>query len=170
MGELAQGGVCFELVLTGKRWKAARGGLYVIEEIDTCHSKMPIQRGCRLSGSLPGVGVSSATRTFLKPSFGTSHRRFYVVQRGGQRRLQGQDGGLKPACEKAAAPTRRPGSGWGGRKGEHVFKIRGAEFIAPGIKRFVIEAPRIARKHQAGQFVILRLDEHGERIPLTIES
>jgi len=51
-----------------------------------------------------------------------------------------------------------------------MFKILKAEFIAPGIKRFVIEAPRIARKHQAGQFVILRLDEHGERIPLTIES
>lgn len=51
-----------------------------------------------------------------------------------------------------------------------MFKIRGAEFIAPGIKRFVIEAPRIAKKHQAGQFLILRLDEHGERIPLTIES
>jgi ferredoxin--NADP+ reductase len=51
-----------------------------------------------------------------------------------------------------------------------MFKIKGAEFIAPGIKRFVIEAPRIAKKHQAGQFLILRLDEHGERIPLTIES
>ena len=51
-----------------------------------------------------------------------------------------------------------------------MFRIRGAEFIAPGIKRFVIEAPRIAKKHQAGQFLILRLDEHGERIPLTIES
>jgi ferredoxin--NADP+ reductase len=51
-----------------------------------------------------------------------------------------------------------------------MFKILKAGFIAPGIKRFVIEAPRIARKHQAGQFVILRLDEHGERIPLTIES
>ena len=51
-----------------------------------------------------------------------------------------------------------------------MFKIRAAEFIAPGIKRFVIEAPRIAKKHQAGQFLILRLDEHGERIPLTIES
>jgi len=51
-----------------------------------------------------------------------------------------------------------------------MFKILGAEFVAPGIKRFVIEAPRIARKHQAGQFLILRLDEHGERIPLTIES
>jgi ferredoxin--NADP+ reductase len=51
-----------------------------------------------------------------------------------------------------------------------VFKILKATWIAPGIKRFLIEAPRIARKHEAGQFIILRLDEHGERIPLTIES
>lgn len=51
-----------------------------------------------------------------------------------------------------------------------MFRILGAKWIAPGIKRFVIEAPRIAKKHQAGQFLILRLDEHGERIPLTIES
>jgi ferredoxin--NADP+ reductase len=50
-----------------------------------------------------------------------------------------------------------------------LFKIVHAEFIAPGIKRFVIEAPRIARKQRPGQFVILRLSEHGERIPLTIE-
>lgn len=53
--------------------------------------------------------------------------------------------------------------------GVTVFKIVRAEFIAPGIKRFVIEAPRIARKHQPGQFVILRLFEQGERIPLTVE-
>lgn len=51
-----------------------------------------------------------------------------------------------------------------------MFKILSAAQIAPGIKRFVIEAPRIARKHEAGQFLILRLDERGERIPLTIES
>jgi ferredoxin/flavodoxin---NADP+ reductase len=50
-----------------------------------------------------------------------------------------------------------------------VFKIVHAEFIAPGIKRFVIEAPRIARKQRPGQFVILRIYEEGERIPLTIE-
>ena len=50
-----------------------------------------------------------------------------------------------------------------------MFKILHAAFIAPGIKRFVIEAPRIARKHRPGQFVILRLCEQGERIPLTIE-
>ena len=53
--------------------------------------------------------------------------------------------------------------------GVPVFKILHAAFIAPGIKRFVIEAPRIARKHRPGQFVILRLCEQGERIPLTIE-
>ena len=53
--------------------------------------------------------------------------------------------------------------------GVPVFKILHAAFIAPGIKRFVIEAPRIARKQRPGQFVILRLYEQGERIPLTIE-
>jgi ferredoxin--NADP+ reductase len=51
-----------------------------------------------------------------------------------------------------------------------VFKIIHAEFLAPGIKRFVIEAPRIARKQKPGQFVILRIYEEGERIPLTIEN
>ena len=53
--------------------------------------------------------------------------------------------------------------------GVSVFKIVHAAFIAPGIKRFVIEAPRVARKQRPGQFVILRLHEKGERIPLTIE-
>ena len=50
-----------------------------------------------------------------------------------------------------------------------MFKIIHAEFIAPGIKRFMIEAPRIARKQRPGQFVIVRINEKGERIPLTIE-
>jgi ferredoxin--NADP+ reductase len=50
-----------------------------------------------------------------------------------------------------------------------VFKILATRFLAPGIKRFVIDAPRIARKQKAGQFVIVRLYEQGERIPLTIE-
>jgi len=49
-----------------------------------------------------------------------------------------------------------------------VFKIVHAQFLAPGIKRFVIEAPRIARKQKPGQFVILRIYEEGERIPVTI--
>lgn len=51
-----------------------------------------------------------------------------------------------------------------------MFKIRQAQFLVPGIKRFVIEAPRIARRQSPGQFVILRIHEQGERIPLTIES
>jgi ferredoxin--NADP+ reductase len=51
-----------------------------------------------------------------------------------------------------------------------VFKIVNAELLAPGIKRFVIEAPRIARKQKPGQFVILRIYEEGERIPVTIEN
>ena len=51
-----------------------------------------------------------------------------------------------------------------------MFKILNAQFIAPGIKRFVLEAPRIARKQQPGQFVIIRVNETGERIPLTIEK
>ena len=51
-----------------------------------------------------------------------------------------------------------------------MFKIQQAQLLAPGIKRFVIEAPRIARKQQPGQFAIVRIHEQGERIPLTIES
>jgi ferredoxin--NADP+ reductase len=51
-----------------------------------------------------------------------------------------------------------------------VFKIIHAQLLAPGIKRFVIEAPRIARKQKPGQFVILRIYEEGERIPVTIEN
>jgi glutamate synthase (NADPH/NADH) small chain len=43
-----------------------------------------------------------------------------------------------------------------------------AIFIAPEIKKFIIEAPIIARKRKPGQFVIIRISETGERIPLTI--
>jgi len=49
-----------------------------------------------------------------------------------------------------------------------MYKIAEARFLAENVKLFEIEAPRIARKRQAGQFVILRVEEHGERIPLTI--
>lgn len=51
-----------------------------------------------------------------------------------------------------------------------VFKILQAQYLAPGVKRFVIEAPRIARRYQPGQFVIVRVHPRGERIPLTIAS
>ncbi len=51
-----------------------------------------------------------------------------------------------------------------------MYKIISAKFIAPEVKKFVIEAPKIARKRKAGQFVIIRIDEHGERIPLTLHG
>lgn len=50
-----------------------------------------------------------------------------------------------------------------------MFKILHAQFIAPSIKRFTLDAPRIAKAYQPGQFVIIRVHDHGERIPLTIE-
>jgi ferredoxin--NADP+ reductase len=49
-----------------------------------------------------------------------------------------------------------------------MHKIFSANFIAPNIKRFTIHAPKIALKRKAGQFVIIRTSENGERIPLTI--
>jgi len=49
-----------------------------------------------------------------------------------------------------------------------MHKIISATFIAPNIKRFTLEAPKIALKRKAGQFVIIRINEFGERIPLTI--
>jgi ferredoxin--NADP+ reductase len=51
-----------------------------------------------------------------------------------------------------------------------VYPIVDAQTVAPQVKRFVVEAPRIARKHKAGQFVIVRVSRDGERIPLTISE
>ncbi|MHB9156287.1 MAG: sulfide/dihydroorotate dehydrogenase-like FAD/NAD-binding protein [Endomicrobiales bacterium] len=49
-----------------------------------------------------------------------------------------------------------------------MFKITAKKLLAPGVKRIEVEAPDIARHAQPGQFIVLRLDEKGERIPLTI--
>jgi ferredoxin--NADP+ reductase len=51
-----------------------------------------------------------------------------------------------------------------------MFPIVAAEVLGPGVKQFEIEAPRIARKQLPGQFVIVRVHEAGERIPLTIKA
>jgi len=40
--------------------------------------------------------------------------------------------------------------------------------LAPSIKMLKVKAPEISKKYNAGQFVILRVNEKGERIPLTI--
>ncbi|MGB5431755.1 MAG: sulfide/dihydroorotate dehydrogenase-like FAD/NAD-binding protein [Acidimicrobiia bacterium] len=49
-----------------------------------------------------------------------------------------------------------------------MYLIVEAESIAPDVRRIVVEAPKIAKKHLAGQFVIVRVTPDGERIPLTI--
>lgn len=49
-------------------------------------------------------------------------------------------------------------------------RIVNARFIGPDIKLIEIEAPKIALKRKAGQFIILRVHEKGERIPLTIAN
>jgi len=54
------------------------------------------------------------------------------------------------------------------RGGLHTFRILRNEEIAPKIYILDIEAPLVARKAEAGQFVVLRVDENGERIPLTL--
>lgn len=49
-----------------------------------------------------------------------------------------------------------------------AYKILLREDLVPKIHLFKLAAPDVARKAQAGQFVVIRIDEKGERIPLTI--
>mgnify|MGYP000928647899 CR=1 FL=1 len=49
-----------------------------------------------------------------------------------------------------------------------MYKIIERKDLSPTIKLMRIAAPEIAQKAQAGQFVILRIHDHGERIPMTI--
>jgi len=49
-----------------------------------------------------------------------------------------------------------------------VYCILSKKTLTPVTTEYVIEAPEIARKARAGQFVIVRVHERGERIPLTI--
>lgn len=49
-----------------------------------------------------------------------------------------------------------------------MYRIIKAEELAANIYLMDVEAPRVARSCQPGQFVIVRMDEEGERIPLTI--
>lgn len=49
-----------------------------------------------------------------------------------------------------------------------MYKILKKEILNPTVTRMTIEAPLIAKKAKPGQFIILRVDEKGERIPLTV--
>jgi NAD(P)H-flavin reductase len=49
-----------------------------------------------------------------------------------------------------------------------MFTVRSNEELAPSVHRMVVEAPRVAKARKPGQFVIVRLKQGAERIPLTI--
>lgn len=48
------------------------------------------------------------------------------------------------------------------------YRILSKTRLAPAVTRLEVEAPRVSRKAQAGQFVIVRVEEKGERVPLTV--
>lgn len=49
-----------------------------------------------------------------------------------------------------------------------MYKILKIRRLAPNVREYVVHAPDAARHARAGQFVILRVDENGERVPFTI--
>ena len=49
-----------------------------------------------------------------------------------------------------------------------MYTILKKEVLNPTVTKMVIDAPFVAKRAKAGQFIILRVDEQGERIPLTI--
>ncbi len=51
-----------------------------------------------------------------------------------------------------------------------MFEVKYKEQLASGIFQMAISAPRVAKKALPGQFIILKIDEYGERIPLTIKD
>ena len=51
-----------------------------------------------------------------------------------------------------------------------MFKILEKEAVAHNVWKYVIAASDVAKKAQPGQFVVLRLHEQGERIPISISD
>ena len=49
-----------------------------------------------------------------------------------------------------------------------MYRIVNKKSLNPTVTMMDIEAPLVAKKARAGQFIILRVDEEGERIPLTV--
>ena len=49
-----------------------------------------------------------------------------------------------------------------------MYKIVSKKVLNPTVVMMDIEAPFVAKKAEAGQFIILRVDSDGERIPLTV--
>ena len=55
-------------------------------------------------------------------------------------------------------------------RGILMYRILKKEKLNEAVTRMVIEAPFVAKKAEPGQFIILRVDENGERVPLTISD
>ena len=51
-----------------------------------------------------------------------------------------------------------------------MYKIVRRQQLNDTVVRLDVDAPFIAKKAKAGQFIIFRIDEQGERVPLTIED
>ena len=49
-----------------------------------------------------------------------------------------------------------------------MYRILKKRILNPTVTHMIVEAPLVARKAEPGQFIILRVDEEGERIPLTV--
>ena len=49
-----------------------------------------------------------------------------------------------------------------------MFEVVTNEILAPTVYRMVLHAPAIAAKHRAGNFIMLRVHDRGERVPLTV--
>ncbi len=49
-----------------------------------------------------------------------------------------------------------------------MYRIVEKEFLNPSVAKIVVEAPRVAKKVLPGQFIILKIDEKGERVPFTV--
>lgn len=49
-----------------------------------------------------------------------------------------------------------------------TYKVISKTILAPSIKKIEVEAPEIAKRALAGQFVVVRINDKGERIPLTV--
>ena len=49
-----------------------------------------------------------------------------------------------------------------------MYKVVRRRSLKPTVTQIEVEAPLVARKAKPGQFIILRVDEEGERIPLTV--
>ena len=72
--------------------------------------------------------------------------------------------------------THRKGSAWAGpfvvakygKWGIGMYRIVHKKSLNPTVTQMEIEAPLVARKAKPGQFIILRVNEDGERIPLTV--